>query len=381
VTLLLEGTWPGCIGGITTWVQDLIVGLPDVAFHVVRIGPPVDRWVVERPANVVAVDFVADDAELSEAGIRSWAERVAPSIVAGDVVQAVGAGLAAALAMPVAARSGRPWVLGEHASYVRELEHGQLTLETGRCVEESVAARHALVDTFLGIARDAYGSAACIVALDEATQRFQAAHGAPLDRLERIGNGVALGRAVTPTGPFSVVQVGRICPIKDTLGFVEVAEEVRRVHPDARFVHVGPVDDPAYGELCRRRGALSDSVTFLGPRPRWDFGVGAPHALALTSRSEAQPLAALEAMARGIPVVATDVGACRALIAEGAPAGGAVVPARDPRAVAEVLLRWYEEPHQRDVLAAGAYRRVAASWSWETVLQQYRRLYERLGAQ
>src|SRR5207249_8569234 len=112
------------------------------------------------------------------------------------------------------------------------------------------------------------------------------------------------------------------------------------------FAVIGPTDhEPGYVERCRRLATeleIGDRVTFTGetdPAPWY----GRLDAVALTSVSEAQPLALLEAMAAGRPVVATAVGGCPELVAD----AGLIVPPRNPTATAHALLRLAADPALR----------------------------------
>jgi glycosyltransferase involved in cell wall biosynthesis len=79
-------------------------------------------------------------------------------------------------------------------------------------------------------------------------------------------------------------------------------------------------DGPMRKRLERRAGALGigSSVTFLGSRPHEEIALwmNVADCLCVTSRSEGLPNVVLEALASGLPVVATDVGACSELLAD-----------------------------------------------------------------
>ena len=105
-------------------------------------------------------------------------------------------------------------------------------------------------------------------------------------------------------GPLTVGIVGRLAPIKNHDLFLRVAAQLR---DEARFVVYGDgAERPRLERLAADLG-LGDRVVFAGTRdvaeiyPSIDI-------LALTSRNEGTPLAILEAMAAGVPVVATAVG-------------------------------------------------------------------------
>jgi glycosyltransferase involved in cell wall biosynthesis len=106
----------------------------------------------------------------------------------------------------------------------------------------------------------------------------------------------------------------------------------------------------------------------------------------LTSFSEGQPLVILEAHARGVPVITTDVGACRELI-EGREAddraigpSGFVTRVAAPKETAAALVRLARDPQLRRRLGAAGWRRVAAYYQRRDMLSAYRALYASLGA-
>ena len=95
-----------------------------------------------------------------------------------------------------------------------------------------------------------------------------------------------------------------------------------------------------------------------------------------SSRSEGLSLAFLEALATGLPVVATRSGGPQEVIEPDV--AGVLVPIEDPAALAQGLLRVVGDRELRDRLGAAARQRVFEAFSLEAVLQQYARLYDKL---
>jgi glycosyltransferase involved in cell wall biosynthesis len=112
--------------------------------------------------------------------------------------------------------------------------------------------------------------------------------------------------------------VGRLTPIKNHHLFLEAARLVTNIYGDdnTRFLIVGDGELRADLENVTEQLALVDQVIFTG----WIRDLPSLYAdldiLALTSNNEGTPVAVIEAMAAGVPVVATDVGGVRELISD-----------------------------------------------------------------
>jgi glycosyltransferase involved in cell wall biosynthesis len=129
--------------------------------------------------------------------------------------------------------------------------------------------------------------------------------------------------ASTPT----VAIVGRLTAIKQHGLFLRIAREVRNHEPAAVFLIVG--DGECRSDLERTAGELgiSDAVRFLGWRRDLAAIYAATDVCVLTSRNEGTPVALIEALAAGVPVVSTDVGGVRDVVC--APELGQLAPDGD----------------------------------------------------
>jgi glycosyltransferase involved in cell wall biosynthesis len=143
-----------------------------------------------------------------------------------------------------------------------------------------------------------------------------------------------------------------------------------------RCVCVGRLDrDRAFAERVRRRaldGGLRDRVQFPGPRigAALDQSYASADVMVLPSRFETFGMVVIEALARGLPVVATDVGGLTEALGHGADGtrpGLLVVPG-DPAALAAALRAWLSDPGLRRRLrgAAGERRASLAGWAATT---------------
>jgi glycosyltransferase involved in cell wall biosynthesis len=138
-------------------------------------------------------------------------------------------------------------------------------------------------------------------------------------------------------------------------------------------VCIGSLDrDLPFARRLRRRvmsAGLGDRVSFPGPRngPELDRAYASADVLVLSSRAETYGLVVTEALARGLPVIASDVGGLTEALGRGATGTlpGLLVPPEDPVALATALRAWLRDPALRARLrrAAGERRESLPRWS------------------
>ncbi|WP_425088767.1 glycosyltransferase family 4 protein [Stappia sp.] len=167
-------------------------------------------------------------------------------------------------------------------------------------------------------------------------------------------------------GPLRLLSVGSLIPRKD---HATLLEALSRLAPrDLRLDIAGSADlDPAHAAELRAlvsRLGLEDQVTLHGalPRAALDALYRAADLFVLTTRYEGYGMAFVEAMAHGLPVVATGAGAVRDTVPETA---GLVLPVGDVAAVADALARLADTPQDRHALSLGALAHVAGLPDWD----------------
>lgn len=174
----------------------------------------------------------------------------------------------------------------------------------------------------------------------------------------------------------SLCVVGASSPRKNQALALETLRVLRERGRDADLILVGPEIDPAYSRTLRDRAHalnLMDRVVFAGARPpgqAWPNG-----AVALfPSIYENQPLALVEALAGGFPLVAADIPAHREILADVEAEPGCLVR-HDPIAFADAVERAARTP-ANEALA----RRTAALFSRERFDEAVRALFRKLDA-
>jgi glycosyltransferase involved in cell wall biosynthesis len=170
-----------------------------------------------------------------------------------------------------------------------------------------------------------------------------------------------------------VGYVGRLTAVKNPSLVVAVAQFVLQRIPQARFVLVG--DGELRPEVERQIAelGLAGRVVLAGWQRDMQAVYAALDVLALTSLNEGTSVTAIEALAAGIPVVATAVGGMADVVAHGRT--GLLVPSQDAVAFAEAVAVLLRAPERGQALAEAGQRDVTARFSIERMVGDMESLY------
>jgi len=209
--------------------------------------------------------------------------------------------------------------------------------------------------------------AGAIVTVSRAVERELVQRlGWPAERITVIPNGVALDPVLPERGEL-VGTLTSFAPVKG----LDVLLDAARQLPAARFALFGEGDASALETRARALG-LDGRVTFPGAVPA-RAALAQMSVFVLSSYMENAPLALLEAMAAGVPVVATRVGGVPELVPEGT---GELVEPGDPAALAAAIARLLGDPALASARAGAARRHVEASGGADAMVDRTLALYE-----
>lgn len=173
-------------------------------------------------------------------------------------------------------------------------------------------------------------------------------------------------------------HVGRLHPMKDHVGLLRALAPVLARHGDVHIVLAGRDVTAGHPALAPGLAPLpADRVHCLGERSDVAQLMAAMDIAVSSSYSESFPNVLGEAMACGVPCVATDVGDSASVIGD----NGRVVPPGDPQALGDALEDMLSLPaEQRTAIGRAARERIEANYSIRAVAARYRALYEELAA-
>jgi glycosyltransferase involved in cell wall biosynthesis len=177
---------------------------------------------------------------------------------------------------------------------------------------------------------------------------------------------------------FVVGCVGRLQPVKSIETFLEAAAILKASAPGYRFLVVGDGDAAYTRELHERRDrlGLANDVVFAGYRATVNEFLATFDVYALTSRSEGFSLSTIEAMAAGLPVVATRCGGPEQILEDGIT--GLLVENGSATAVAAAIRRLRSDPNERTLIGRAARDVVLRRYTVEAQVNAYEQLYEHL---
>ena len=204
------------------------------------------------------------------------------------------------------------------------------------------------------------------------------------ERVHTIHNGLELDstpRAVSPRSGNAghITTVGNVRRVKGHDLFVRAAAAVVRELPNTRFTVAGEILDPEYSaelqQLVLDLG-LAEAFHFLGKRTDLSKHLATADIFVLPSRSEGFSNALIEAMANGLPVIATDVGGNSEAVQHGI--HGFVIPSENVTALTEAMLMLLRDPELAAQMGIQAKTVVQERFTADAMLQKTIDVYRRV---
>ena len=309
------------------------------------------------------------------------------------------AGLIGAVA--VAKNPGASYIVTEHGIYAKER---RIEIFDAKWIYDEYAGtarpdhgvsffREWWVQLFQSFSRITYWHADEIIALYQGNKQLQVLDGADPSRCRVIPNGLDPKKfGIDQPHPLPterkkkiVALVGRVVPIKDVKTFISACRLICEKLPDVECWVCGPYDeDPQYYGDClvlQSLLGLKERLIFKGKLNLREF-YPQMDVVVLTSVSEAMPLVILEANCYGVPVVATDVGACRELVNGQTPEDAKIGPSglitgvANAPATAEAVVRILSNDELYEEMSRAGKTRVSTYYQEKDLLAQYLNLYE-----
>ena len=468
VCIIVEGSYPYVTGGVSSWIHQLIEGLPHIQFKILSIMPDYNKLSQIRyapPDNLIEQqviflnDFLKNKVEHSIKNVKNvsnedienlskliqldlamdfdrvlelltnrklfkqstdflksnifwdnvlmvyrekykdvpfneffWTYRsvfislmslIETETIEADIYHSVSTGYAGFLGAVIKHKTKKPYIITEHGIYPREREE-----EIIKAKWVPLGYKKLWIDYFYFISKFGYQYSDEIITLFAKNLEIQKEIGATEEKLHIISNSVdlkdlAFKKRNYEEDPYLVGAILRVTPIKDVMTLIRAFKIVQTQLPEARLDIIGPIDeDEDYYEQCQGLVEilkLEDVITFTGRvqvKPYYEK----MKVLVLTSISEGQPLVILEAMAIGVPIVATDVGGCSELLqAKTESASGIITKLVNPKDTATAILKILNNKKLAKKMAISGRKRVEEDYRKADLMKSYNQMYRKLG--
>lgn len=223
------------------------------------------------------------------------------------------------------------------------------------------------------------------IAVSQQVKTFYESNGVARGRWQVLYNGVAVSgvrlRIRKPVyeqlgisaGEQVIGLIGRLVPAKAPKLFVDTMIQIVRFHPTAKALVIG--DGPLKEEVQSyvNKLGLKERILLTGTRQDVPDLLAGMDVLVFSSEREGLSMAMLEAMASGVPVVATRVGGNPELIDSGV--NGLLVPPQNANALAEAVVSLLQNKEKAQDIQKRAFRRVCDRFSLARMIEQHEQLY------
>jgi glycosyltransferase involved in cell wall biosynthesis len=189
----------------------------------------------------------------------------------------------------------------------------------------------------------------------------------------RVAKSAARNRLGIENGAFQIGWVGRLSREKGADVLLDALRPLSDASIEVNFVGDGPDRGPLQTSLQNR--PVGNRVRWLGNQPAADTMFGAFDVFVLSSRTEGTPMVLFEAMAAGVPIVATRVGGVPYVVDESC---ALLVPPENPEALAAAIRRIRAEPAAATERAARARDRLTQRFGRDEWIGRYEALYHEL---
>ena len=170
-----------------------------------------------------------------------------------------------------------------------------------------------------------------------------------------------------------LLSVGRLTEAKDQFTLISSIEILKKQGRNIYLILIGDGEmrKPLEAEIARKN--LTDCVHLAGSRSDVDQILPIADAFVLSSKREGFPMSILEAMAAGLPVIATDVGGIPEVIRDGE--NGVLVPSQDPDSLANAICRVFDDLNYASELGKKARETIVNRYSLTTITEAYSKIY------
>lgn len=277
----------------------------------------------------------------------------------------------------------KPFVLTEHGIYTREREEEIIKADWIKGSFKDIWIQY-----FYSLSECAYSNSDQVISLFNKNKEIQIEMGCQKEKINIIPNGVSTDdfhslpqKTEEEEAYINIGAVVRVVPIKDIKTMLQSYAIVKKEIPNTRFFIFGPYEEDLeyYEECLQLVDSLEIQDLYFTGEVNIKQHIGKMDILVLSSISEGQPLAVLEGMACGKPLVCTDVGSCSELLYglnDDIGSAGLMVPVMHYMDLAQAIIELSRDPKLRAYMGMNGRKRVETLYMKEKFINDYKKIYE-----
>ncbi len=301
-----------------------------------------------------------------------------------DLYHCVSTGYAGVVGSMAKHLLNKPLILTEHGIYSREREEEIIKSDWLKGYFKDM-----WIKFFYNISKLAYDSSDRVISLFERNKQIQVELGCNEDKIDVIHNGIDISKLkeykdVREDKYINFGALLRVVPIKDVKTMLHGFNAAKQKVDNIRLFIMGPYDEDEeyYNECIQIVENLNISDIVFTGRINPDDYLYKMDCLILTSISEGQPFALLEAMGYKKPLITTNVGSCREML-EGRNDefgdAGIVIPVMDYEKLGKAIVEIAKTPSLRAHMGQSGFERVKKYYTTKMFIDSYSKLYEQWG--
>lgn len=220
-----------------------------------------------------------------------------------------------------------------------------------------------------------FGKTKLVAVSEENLTRVKAYYGVDEHKAKCVNNGIDTNRFTRKKhSAFTLINVARHDENKNQAALIRCFARLHRENANTRLLLLG--DGDTHQNLVRLVDelGLSDAVEITGNIPNTEDYYAVSDVYVQCSHVEAMPISVLEAMAAGLPIVATDVGGLRDVVKD----NGVLVADNDEEALYQAILSIYKQDEEKNKAMCEESQRIVQDYSSERMAQKYEKIYQEM---
>lgn len=385
ILLIIEGTYPWYRGGVSEWVHQYLTHLNNIDFTIIQIATDqylnasLSQALYEMPDNVHSLIRIPPPSISRDWRLETnrWLANISSKIESAftncDIVHLTNTGFAGWLGMKKGLLHDKPIVLTEHALYWKEVQMGEVALESGVKIPDSPTLKSTFIEMLSAMARQIYQAVDQIISVSACNIQLQEMMGAKT--VKYIPNGISREWMLTSEKEYGntlrIGWIGRCARMKNPLKFFELIDAFKtNAAVNTSFLMLScDAGESDLEQILKKKAGKYPQLKLIWNRSATQF-IDRMDALCITSLNESQPLVLFEAISRKVLPVGWQTG-------DATDKYGLFVPQNTPASdlVEQITAKWQKQDQWKAVTNQ-KHEFVARNHLWDQIFEKYCRIFD-----